>query len=529
MSDIQYYNNTYTDGFFNVSEQNGFLPIKDPLARLPDTYNQLQNLIDDLHVFQNNKDQDNKDQASKDQASKDQASKDQASKDQANNQEKKLGILSIPNEIESRVKSIPNYLVEINKETDVFVLQALYRAYTFITSGYTLELSYQEFKKSGNYGVARQLLPSNISEPLILTSTKLDVYPWLDYHYAYSLGNYVRKDPNSNLGLHWKNLDMGCKFTGSDDEIGFIMVHVYINELTPKLVGSVMNYGRNKNRDKIFWLKQCADTMEQINSRRREMWSASKPANYNDFRIFIMGIKGNDNIFGAGLVYDKCFGNKPQKFRGQTGAQDSIIPMIDIFCGIVDFYPENKLTEYLMDLRTYRPTCIQQFFKDLRDYYVQNPIFKQLVGESDYVAMIYLLKIVDEVYLFRNGHWQFVQKYIMSNTKYAFATGGTPITTWLINQIDSVLECQRVIIDYLKENYDKVNTGNNTGNNTATNIGESSNNIEESVNNLWINLRDGYDAKKQLVLDQKKELDKCNYDINLVYEANIKLKLADNK
>ena len=36
-------------------------------------------------------------------------------------------------------------------ENDIFVLQALYRAYTFVTSGFTLELSYQEFMKNGNY------------------------------------------------------------------------------------------------------------------------------------------------------------------------------------------------------------------------------------------------------------------------------------------------------------------------------------------------------------------------------------------
>ena len=53
--------------------------------------------------------------------------------------------------------------------------------------------------------------------------------------------------------------------------------------------------------------------------------------------------------------------------------------------------------------------------------------------------MCYLLAIVEEIYKFRNGHWQFVQKYIMSNTKYAKATGGTPIISWIPNQIKSVL------------------------------------------------------------------------------------------
>jgi indoleamine 2,3-dioxygenase len=472
-----YYNKKYTDGFFNVSSNNGFLPISDPLKVLPNTYKELQLLIDNLYVFQN---------------------------------EDKKGILAIPDEIEKAVLIIPDYSELIEEEHDVFILQALFRAYTFITSGYTLELSYQEFIKNGNYGVARRLLPQNIAKPLVLVSKKLDVYPWLDYHYAYSLGNYVKK--NEEDGLQWQNLDMACKFTGSKDEVGFIMLHVYINELSPLLVSSVMDFGKNiafSNINKN--LRLCGRTMEEMNKRRREMWVASRHENYNDFRIFIMGIKGNDSIFGNGLVYEDCFDNNPQQFRGQTGAQDNIIPMIDIFSGIVDYYPENDLTKYLLDLRSYRPKCIQNFFVDLRTYYKANPVLKTLEKTENIEGLIYLLKIVDEVYLFRNGHWQFVQKYIMSNTKYAFATGGTPITTWLINQIECVLEYERIIIIII----------NNIINNSIFDINKLEN------KELFTSLEESYNRKKKLLLDQITELKSINYDINVVYMKNDELKLND--
>ncbi len=467
---MNYFEKEYTDGFFKVSGEHGFLPVKEPLKALPQTYEKLQKLIDDLHFFRGND---------------------------------KTGVLGISDEIVKRVNEVPNYKNEVEKETDVFILQALYRAYTFVTSGFTLELSYQEFKKSGNYGVARQFLPKNIAEPLVCVSQKLEAYPFLDYHYSYSIGNYVKKDPNGTLD--WKNLDMACKFTGSPDEVGFIMVHVYINELSPNLVDSIMQFGSSKNHK---YLKQCSEVITDMNKRRREMWVASKHENYNDFRIFIMGIKGNEKIYGEGLIYENCFDNKPQQFRGQTGAQDSIIPMLDIFTGIVDYYPQNKLTEYLLDLRSYRPVCIQNFFKDLREYYDKKSIFDTLKESNDITGLIYLLKIVDEVYLFRNGHWQFVQKYIMSNTKYAFATGGTPITTWLINQIEAVLEFERVIIEYLKQNF-----------------------IDTSLENYdtWIQLEEGYSRKRKLLLEQVQELQNNNYNIDLVYLKNSELKLEDSK
>lgn len=468
-----YWEKQYTDGFFNVTSDHGFLPIKDPLRLLPDKYTCMQNVINKLHVFQNYEE------------------------DIANK-----GILGVSDEIVEQVKNIPDYSNSIEEETDMFVLQALYRAYSFITSGYTLEKSYQEFLKSGNYGIARQILPKNISIPFLLVCKKIDAYPWLDYHYAYSLGNYVKKDITGTL--HWKNLDMACKFTGTPDEIGFIMVHVYINELSPKLVDSVIEYGKNACTNA---LKTCGENLQEMNIRRRDMWKASRHEHYNDFRIFIMGIKGNEGIFGKGLIYENCFNNEPQQYRGQTGAQDNIIPMMDIFTGIVDYYPDNKLTEYLMDLRTYRPKCIQNFLMDLRSYYKEQPLFKKLVETGNYQGLVYLLKIVDEVYLFRNGHWQFVQKYIMSNTKYAFATGGTPITSWLINQIEAVLEYERVIIEYLNNNY--------------------KNDLLE--NELWLSLSNDYNSKKNLLIDQVNELKKIDYNINFVYMKNREMNLDDTK
>lgn len=377
MSALQaYHQKSYTDGFFDVGGVSGFLPVRPPLSTLPEKYAALQQLMVDLPTHKVYPDV--------------------------------PGVLSRSGEIVERVMALPDYTEMVKEETDVFIWQALYRALTFVVQGYTLEASYHS-TVDGIYGKGRNVLPAHIAKPLVWVAEKLDVYPYLDYHYSYSLGNYVKKDPNGTLD--WKNLDMACKFSGTPDEIGFIMLHVYINELTPRLCGAVMNVGAGV--DVSANLKAAALTMVEMNSRRKEMWAASRHERYNDFRIFIMGIKGNEAIYGDGLVYEGCFDNKPMQYRGQTGAQDSIIPMMDIFSGVVDHYPENKLTEYLLDLRTYRPKCIQNFFIDLRSFYSKNPLFVTLVTEGRFDDLVYLLKVVDEIYLFRNGHWQFVQKYIM--------------------------------------------------------------------------------------------------------------------
>jgi indoleamine 2,3-dioxygenase len=76
-------------------------------------------------------------------------------------------------------------------------------------------------------------------------------------------------------------------------------------------------------------------------------------------------------------------------------------------------------------------------------------LFNNLKESENEEGFCLLLQILDEIYYFRNGHWQFVQKYIMANTKYAKATGGTPIISWIPNQITAVLNYMSDVIDLI--------------------------------------------------------------------------------
>ena len=407
----------YSDNFFEVNHLNGFLPKKSPLAVLPERYNELQELIDEMPIKK------------------------------ANGQD---GLLAIEGAIEDAVKKLKNYKDLVKNEDDIFINQALFRAYAFLTSAYLLAPSHFSFQKTKKYGKAHRLLPSQLSEPFVLVSEKLDVYPFIDYHYAYSLGNYVKID--SSKGYEWENLAMAAKFSGMDDERGFIMLHVDINQHSPQLVGSILDFIKSKDNSGVNQsLNNCLSSMKSINERRQIMWQASRWKHYNDFRVFIMGIKGNDEIFGDGVIYEGI-SEEPVQYRGQTGAQDNIIPTADIFTGVIDYYPSNDLTKYLLDLRSYRPKCIQNFLSDLKDEMKENRLFNSIKKSENEEGLCLLIQILDEIYYFRNGHWQFVQKYIMANTKYAKATGGTPIISWIPNQITAVLNYMSDVLGLITNN-----------------------------------------------------------------------------
>ena len=401
----------FTDGFFSIDKKNGFLPVQEPLRELPNRYKDLQLLLDQMPVTRS---------------------------------DGSAGLLATKGALEKAVHSLPNYHHQIIKEDQPHVKAALFRAYSFLSSAYTLSPAHHTFLQTGQYGLGNKKIPANLAEPFVAIADSISVFPWLDYHYAYALGNYFKKDPSK--GLAWSNLEMAVKFSGMPDEKGFIMLHVDINQFSPDLIKATFGLINNNPNTLINNLELFGTTLRKMNERRKLMWQASRWKHYNDFRVFIMGVKGNLDIFPEGVIYEGVW-DEPRAYRGQTGAQDNIIPTADIISGVVNYYPKNQLTSYLLDLREYRPKCVQDFFGFISEHMKSNPLIDTVCNTNDIQAIIFLMEIYEEIYFFRNGHWQFVQKYIMQNTAYPKATGGTPITSWIPNQIKAVLRAMKILFD----------------------------------------------------------------------------------
>lgn len=54
------------------------------------------------------------------------------------------------------------------------------------------------------------------------------------------------------------------------------------------------------------------------------MWGNSKPSEYLSFRVFIFGIT-SQSMFPNGVIYEGVEDNKPLNFRGESGANDSMV------------------------------------------------------------------------------------------------------------------------------------------------------------------------------------------------------------
>jgi indoleamine 2,3-dioxygenase len=190
------------------------------------------------------------------------------------------------------------------------------------------------------------------------------------------------------------------------------------------------------------------------------MWKRSKPNGYTSFRTFIFGIT-SQSMFPNGVIYEGV-SEEPLSFRGESGANDSMIPMCDNLLQVA--MPETPLTDILKDFRQYRPGNHREFLEAVRDSAQQSGVREFATGDS--VSAALYLQALDQVRDFRWRHWCFTREYILKHTSHPTATGGSPIVTvshpitsyqflltgdqWLPNQLQAVLSQMADTFEYCR-------------------------------------------------------------------------------
>jgi indoleamine 2,3-dioxygenase len=124
------------------------------------------------------------------------------------------------------------------------------------------------------------------------------------------------------------------------------------------------------------------------------------------------------------------YNEKPQQFRGETGAQSSIIPTLDGLLGIK--HAQGELYHYLQEMREYMPPKHREFITSIentsqvRSFVQANPEFHEI-----YNACVSLLN------RFRQTHLGYAAAYIQkqhqdsAKNPTAVGTGGTPFMNYL--------------------------------------------------------------------------------------------------
>jgi len=139
-------------------------------------------------------------------------------------------------------------------------------------------------------------------------------------------------------------------------------------------------------------------------------------------------------MFPHGVVYEGV-SEEPMSFRGESGANDSMIPLCDNLLQIS--MPDTPLTAILQDFRSYRPGNHREFLEYVRSR--SSLLSLRSYALQDLASTAFYLLALDQVRDFRWRHWTFTREYILKKTTHPVATGGSPIVTWLPNQLQAVL------------------------------------------------------------------------------------------
>ncbi|OQO09012.1 hypothetical protein B0A48_05903 [Cryoendolithus antarcticus] len=329
-------------------------------------------------------------------------------------------------------------LVAPDGKPDLVAVTAVFRDYSFLASAYLLEPCWERRCK-GERG--------------------LEIHPFMAYAAAYCLYNYRNGFTSSQDPTAYTNLRLICAFEHGLDpcssEHGFIATHIdMVSAGSPALVrgsidllDAIASKPTNASNHSLTQpLHLLLEAMSAIEASMDKMWSHSKPKDYTSYRTFIFGIT-NQSMFPNGVVYEGENNNEPMFFRGESGANDSMIPLLDSLLQIP--MPENPLTAILRDFRSYRPKPHREFLAYVRQRAEKLGV-REACQEDAETAVLYL-RLLDHVRSFRWRHWLFSREYILRQTKYAVATGGSPIVTWLPNQLFAVMDLMNQVWEGMGE------------------------------------------------------------------------------
>jgi len=396
---------------FMVSTTRGFLPRGNPVVELPEDFAVLESLLQRMPI-------------------------------------KKLdgspGLLATYDLGDAVLKELPDLSDAIEKyRDDLIVMNALYRDYSFLASAYLFEPCHERHMRGEEYGLGRQSLPRCISLPIVKVAELAGFKPFMEYAGSYALFNYRLVDEAK--GLEYDNLRLvrafECGLDPESSEAGFVLVHIAMVKESGALIegaSEMLNGCTSKDREQFDnGLRTLVAGLRKVNAVMNTMWKKSKPNGYTSFRTFIFGIT-SQSMFPNGVIYEGV-SEEPLSFRGESGANDSMIPMCDNLLQIS--MPETPLTEILKDFRQYRPGNHRQFLEAVRDS-AQKCGVREFAKQDSVSAALYL-QALDQVRDFRWRHWCFTREYILKHTSHPTATGGSPIVTWLPNQLGAVLAQMR--------------------------------------------------------------------------------------
>jgi indoleamine 2,3-dioxygenase len=319
--------------------------------------------------------------------------------------------------IRDRLNALPVYDVSVLADADCRTIERAFQIYSYFASAFVHAPELPPVKH----------IPRSVALPLVELSEMVSRPPILAYA-SYTLANWQRKDPQKPIEVD--NLELVQKFIHKKDAAWFTLIHVDIEARAAEAVRTIPRLAvalKEGNHGIILTdLEAVQKSLQAMQVTLKRMPEHCHPrVYYNEVRPYIFGF---DDIIYRGVP---GFNEQPQSFRGETGAQSSIIPALVALLGLQ--HEQTGLTQHLHIMRDYMPKPHRKLISridgsTLRDYVERNR--DNVVLRDVYNA------VLDELLAFRKLHLRYAASYIFNQDPDSKGTGGTMFMDWLQQLID---------------------------------------------------------------------------------------------
>lgn len=264
-------------------------------------------------------------------------------------------------------------------------------------------------------------IPAGVAVPLVELAKMVERPPIVPYA-STALCNYQRIDPQGAIEVD--NLQCVQKLIGIPDESWFHLIHVEIEAHVGSAIQHCIDATRAISQDDAASLEaNLAGIPKAVNKMsetfRRIPEKCSTDVYYHTLRPYLFGF---DDVIYEGV---EEFKGLPQTFRGETGAQSSVIPALQNFLGLR--HEQGGLTEHLQIMKGYMPKPHRDLLDSINPRVIREFVLKHKNSSLNDAYNACLESIVD----FRSLHLKMAHAYIAKKVKDPRGTGGTDFMHWL--------------------------------------------------------------------------------------------------
>lgn len=279
-------------------------------------------------------------------------------------------------------------------------------------------------------------LPTNLAVAWHAVATQQQRPPVMTYA-SQALYNWRRIDPQGPIAVG--NLTMIQNFLGGQDEEWFALIHVNIEAVAGRALAVLLPAQAAIAQDDAdtveHALHELAATLQAMHALLLRMPERCDPyIYYHRMRPFMFGWKDNPLLPG-GLIYPGVaeYGGQPQQFRGETGAQSSVIYALEGALGLTHEF--DAMRAYLLEMRDYMPAQDRAFIEQVE----RGPSIREYVATRQPGLRASYNYCLEQLERFRQLHIEYAALYIIKPAQGAqqgeVGTGGTPFTVYLKKHI----------------------------------------------------------------------------------------------